>query len=179
MFPQTNKLTPVLACEDRTLRVLDRSSLLHNIEVDAVPTVLHLNGNEGGETGDEILYGTADGRVGLVHIGRLAVFLLTYFCLFLSCENKCLHPCLLPQFNVCLYSLSPLNSFPHSVRFDVLTAVKMFMVVLWIATLCVLIVVTNDILTLFFHHILDLPTVFFPPDYNSIAILGKLFTSQN
>ncbi|KDR14735.1 Bardet-Biedl syndrome 7 protein homolog isoform X2 [Zootermopsis nevadensis] len=70
---KNNRLTPVLACEDRTLRVLDRSSLLHNIEVDAIPTVLHLNGNEGGETGDEILYGTADGRVGLVCIGRTEV----------------------------------------------------------------------------------------------------------
>jgi Bardet-Biedl syndrome 7 protein len=70
---KTNRLIPVLACEDRTLRVLDRSFLLHNIEVDAVPTVLHLNGNEGGESGDEILYGTADGRVGLVRIGRTEV----------------------------------------------------------------------------------------------------------
>lgn len=70
---KTNRLIPVLACEDRTLRVLDRSFLLHNIEVDAVPTVLHLNGNEGGETGDEILYGTADGRVGLVRVGRTEV----------------------------------------------------------------------------------------------------------
>lgn len=78
LFAQTNRLTPVLACEDRTLRVLDRSSLLHSIEVDAVPTVLHLNGNEGGETGDEILYGTADGRVGLVRIGRLVLFFLHF-----------------------------------------------------------------------------------------------------
>jgi len=38
--------------------------------------VLHLNGNEGGESGDEILYGTADGRVGLVRIGRLVILLL-------------------------------------------------------------------------------------------------------
>jgi hypothetical protein len=75
VFMQTNKLTPILACEDRMLRVLDRSSVLHNIEVDAVPTVLHLNGSEGGEAGDELLYGTADGRVGLVRVGRL-VFLL-------------------------------------------------------------------------------------------------------
>lgn len=78
LFAQNNRLTPVLACEDRTLRVLDRSSLLHNIEVDAIPTVLHLNGNEGGETGDEILYGTADGRVGLVCIGRLVLFLFRF-----------------------------------------------------------------------------------------------------
>ncbi|KAJ4432478.1 hypothetical protein ANN_21097, partial [Periplaneta americana] len=70
---KTNRLTPVLACEDRMLRVLDRSSLLHNIEVEATPTILHLNGNEGGEAGDEILYGTSDGRVGLVRIGRVEV----------------------------------------------------------------------------------------------------------
>lgn len=76
VFTQANRLTPVLACEDRMLRVLDRSSVLHNIEVDAIPTVLHLNGNDGGEAGDEILYGTADGRVGLVHVGRLVLLLL-------------------------------------------------------------------------------------------------------
>lgn len=70
---KTNKLTPVLACEDRTLRVLDYSQILHNVEVEAVPTVLHLNGNDGGENGNEILYGTSDGRIGLVLVGRSEV----------------------------------------------------------------------------------------------------------
>jgi Bardet-Biedl syndrome 7 protein len=58
------------------LRVLDRSSVLHNVEVDAIPVVLHLNGNDGGEAGDEVLYGTADGRVGLVRVGRLVLLLI-------------------------------------------------------------------------------------------------------
>ncbi|GLH03728.1 Bardet-Biedl syndrome 7 protein homolog [Gryllus bimaculatus] len=70
---KTNKLTPVLACEDRILRVLDYSQVLHTVEIDAVPTVLHLNGNDGGENGNEILYGTADGRIGVVQVGRAEV----------------------------------------------------------------------------------------------------------
>ncbi|KAJ9601052.1 hypothetical protein L9F63_000787 [Diploptera punctata] len=70
---KTNRLTPVLACADRTLKVLDRSTLLHNVEINGIPTILHLNGNEGGEAGDEILYGTSDGRVGLVRVGRTDV----------------------------------------------------------------------------------------------------------
>ncbi|XP_067000696.2 Bardet-Biedl syndrome 7 protein homolog isoform X2 [Anabrus simplex] len=67
---KTNRLTPVLACEDRMLRVLDRSQVLHNVQLDAVPTVLHLNGNDGGEGGDELMYGTADGRIGVVQVNR-------------------------------------------------------------------------------------------------------------
>lgn len=69
-FIQTNRLISVLACEDRVLRVLDRQDLLHNIEVVSTPTVLHLYNNNGGDNGDQVLYGTADGRIGLVQIGK-------------------------------------------------------------------------------------------------------------
>lgn len=40
--------------------------------------MLYPNGSDGGENGDEILYGTADGRVGLVRIGRLVILLLLF-----------------------------------------------------------------------------------------------------
>lgn len=71
----TNKVpdvTPVLACQDRVLRVLQDSDLLYEVEVPGPPSVMQLYGNDGGEEGDEILYGTSDGRVGLVQIGRMA-----------------------------------------------------------------------------------------------------------
>lgn len=63
-------MTPVLACADRMLRVLDHSYVLYAIPISSPPTVLHLYDNDGGEEGDQILYGTADGGVGLLQIGR-------------------------------------------------------------------------------------------------------------
>ncbi|XP_052795027.1 Bardet-Biedl syndrome 7 protein homolog isoform X2 [Mya arenaria] len=63
-------LTPVLACQDRVLRVLQDSELLYEVEVPGPPVTLSLYGNDAGEDGTELLFGTSDGRVGLVQIGR-------------------------------------------------------------------------------------------------------------
>ncbi|XP_060601022.1 Bardet-Biedl syndrome 7 protein homolog isoform X2 [Ruditapes philippinarum] len=63
-------ITPILACQDRVLRVLQENELLYEVEVPGPPVTMSLYGNDGGEDGTEILFGTADGRVGLVHIGR-------------------------------------------------------------------------------------------------------------
>jgi hypothetical protein len=130
---QANRLTPVLACEDRMLRVLDRSSVLHNIEVDAIPTVLHLNGNDGGEAGDEILYGTADGRVGLVRVGRSVLFILVLRSVTVKIlMNVSIHvypsKVLVPK----LVSIS-CSSFPHLL---ILGSSIMCMVVSWTSFLC-------------------------------------------
>ncbi|XP_052091574.1 Bardet-Biedl syndrome 7 protein homolog isoform X3 [Mytilus californianus] len=74
---KNDDITPVLACQDRVLRVLQDAELLYEVEVPGPPVVLQLYGKEadisdGGEEGNEILYGTSDGRVGLVQIGRFA-----------------------------------------------------------------------------------------------------------
>ncbi|KAM3866896.1 BBSome complex member BBS7 [Diretmus argenteus] len=66
---------PVLACQDRVLRVLQGSELAYDIEVPGPPTVLELYNKDGGivthsSTGEEILYGTADGKIGLVQINE-------------------------------------------------------------------------------------------------------------
>ncbi|XP_030001110.1 BBSome complex member BBS7 [Sphaeramia orbicularis] len=58
---------PVLACQDRVLRVLQGSELAYDIEVPGPPSVLELNSKDGGE---EILYGTTNGKIGLVQIGE-------------------------------------------------------------------------------------------------------------
>ncbi|CAG2063644.1 unnamed protein product, partial [Timema podura] len=68
-YEKTNRLVPVLACEDSSLRVLDRSKVMHIVEIDSSPTVLHLYRNDGGDTGDQVLYGTVDGRVGVLQVG--------------------------------------------------------------------------------------------------------------
>uniref|UniRef100_A0A3B5Q1E5 Bardet-Biedl syndrome 7 n=1 Tax=Xiphophorus maculatus TaxID=8083 RepID=A0A3B5Q1E5_XIPMA len=59
-------LIPVLACQDRVLRVLQGSELSYDIEVPGPPSVLELFNKDGGE---EVLYGTTDGKIGLVQIG--------------------------------------------------------------------------------------------------------------
>ncbi|XP_039866369.1 Bardet-Biedl syndrome 7 protein isoform X1 [Simochromis diagramma] len=61
-------LVPVLACQDRVLRVLQRSELAYDIEVPGPPSVLELYKDQG----EEILFGTTDGKIGLVEIGELS-----------------------------------------------------------------------------------------------------------
>lgn len=63
-------ITPVLACNDRVIRVLQDSNLLYEMEVAGPPLVLALNNGNGGKDGDEVLYGTSDGKIGLVQLGR-------------------------------------------------------------------------------------------------------------
>ena len=60
----------MLACRDRTLRVLRDSALLYSAQLPGPPTCLHPFYNDGGENGDEILYGTSDGKIGLIKLTR-------------------------------------------------------------------------------------------------------------
>ncbi|KAK1175356.1 hypothetical protein AOXY_G3052 [Acipenser oxyrinchus oxyrinchus] len=60
--------TPVLACQDRVLRVLQGSELVYDIEVPGPPAVLEINNAKEGEIEDELLYGTTDGKLGLVQV---------------------------------------------------------------------------------------------------------------
>ena len=46
------------------------SDLLYEVEVAGPPLTMCLFGNNGGPEGDEVLYGTADGKIGLVQLGR-------------------------------------------------------------------------------------------------------------
>ncbi|XP_060102819.1 Bardet-Biedl syndrome 7 protein [Heteronotia binoei] len=61
-------ITPVLACQDRVLRVLQGSDLLYEMEVPGPPSVLALNEGNGGDSGEEVLFGTSDGKIGLIQI---------------------------------------------------------------------------------------------------------------
>ncbi|CAN9514593.1 unnamed protein product [Ophioblennius macclurei] len=64
-----SRMVPVLACQDRVLRVLKGSELLYDVEVPGPPSVLERYNKDGG---DEVLYGTTDGKIGLVQIGELS-----------------------------------------------------------------------------------------------------------
>nr|XP_033794211.1 Bardet-Biedl syndrome 7 protein isoform X2 [Geotrypetes seraphini] len=61
-------ITPILACQDRVLRVLQGSDLIYEVEVPGPPTVLALHNGDGGESGEDLLYGTSDGKLGLSQI---------------------------------------------------------------------------------------------------------------
>ncbi|XP_045441970.1 Bardet-Biedl syndrome 7 protein isoform X2 [Pipistrellus kuhlii] len=61
-------ITPVLACQDRLLRVLQGSDVMFEIEVSGPPTVLALHNGNGGDSGEDILFGTSDGKLGLIQI---------------------------------------------------------------------------------------------------------------
>ncbi|XP_072857803.2 BBSome complex member BBS7 isoform X2 [Pogona vitticeps] len=63
-----SSIIPVLACQDRVLRILQGSDLLYEMEVPGPPSVLALNNGNGGDSGEEVLFGTSDGKIGLVEI---------------------------------------------------------------------------------------------------------------
>ncbi|XP_036407572.1 Bardet-Biedl syndrome 7 protein [Megalops cyprinoides] len=66
----SGRVVPVLACQDRVLRVLQGSELMYEVEVSGPPSVLELNNRDGGGAGGEVLYGTADGKLGLFKIAE-------------------------------------------------------------------------------------------------------------
>lgn len=66
------RTVPVLACQDRVLRILQGSELLYDFEISGQPSVLELHNRDGGKDGEEVLYGTADGKLGLVQLTRSA-----------------------------------------------------------------------------------------------------------
>ncbi|XP_029442221.1 Bardet-Biedl syndrome 7 protein [Rhinatrema bivittatum] len=63
-----SRATPVLGCQDRVLRVLQGSDLMYAVEVPGPPTVLALHNGDGGDSGEDLLYGTSDGKLGLIQI---------------------------------------------------------------------------------------------------------------
>ncbi|XP_019377616.1 PREDICTED: Bardet-Biedl syndrome 7 protein isoform X2 [Gavialis gangeticus] len=65
-----NCVTPILACQDRVLRVLQGSDLLYEVEVPGPPSVLALNNGNGGDSGEEVLFGTSDGKLGLIQFSH-------------------------------------------------------------------------------------------------------------
>ena len=67
---QINAFVPVLACRDRSLRVMKYSGVRYQVEVAGPPSTLHLFYGDGGSTAEYLLYGTTDATVGCVGLGR-------------------------------------------------------------------------------------------------------------
>ncbi|XP_055849640.1 Bardet-Biedl syndrome 7 protein homolog isoform X2 [Episyrphus balteatus] len=62
----TNRILTVLACSGRVLRILEHCRVRQTVELDSVPTVLHVPKNV---LGDRILCGFADGKIILYQFG--------------------------------------------------------------------------------------------------------------
>uniref|UniRef100_A0A0K8T3A0 Uncharacterized protein n=4 Tax=Lygus hesperus TaxID=30085 RepID=A0A0K8T3A0_LYGHE len=67
---KTHRLTTVLACEDRVLRVLERGNLTQTIPLPSVPVNLCLFHNNGGPSGDLVVYALQNGQIGMIQISR-------------------------------------------------------------------------------------------------------------
>ncbi|KAH7731678.1 CBN-OSM-12 protein [Aphelenchoides avenae] len=61
-------ITPVLACEDKSLKVLSGNSVSCELHLTDVPNTLHLFMNDGGYNKQKVLYGTKNGTLGLADI---------------------------------------------------------------------------------------------------------------
>ena len=55
-WEQGRVLVPVLACGDRSVKVVENSEILYTAELPGPPTTLQLFYNDGGESGEQVLY---------------------------------------------------------------------------------------------------------------------------
>ncbi|CAG9536210.1 unnamed protein product [Cercopithifilaria johnstoni] len=61
-------ITPIIACSDKTIKIINGSKLCYEIGLSDIPNVLHLFMNDGGFNKQKVLYGTKDGHLGLVDL---------------------------------------------------------------------------------------------------------------
>lgn len=65
---QSSRIITVLACSGRVIRILEHCRVRQSIELESVPTVLHIPRGYN----DRIICGMADGRVVVFKVGNLA-----------------------------------------------------------------------------------------------------------
>ncbi|RZB77484.1 Bardet-Biedl syndrome 7 protein -like, partial [Asbolus verrucosus] len=64
---KTRRLMSLIACEGRMIRALEHARVTLSMEVDSAPTLLHILEEDGTKT---ILFGTVDGRVGILDVEK-------------------------------------------------------------------------------------------------------------
>jgi len=71
LLKQVPSLTPLLGCQDGNICSLRDSSVRHRLPIDAgIPTAIQLFQNDGGTSGEWVIYGTSLGQIGLVRWSR-------------------------------------------------------------------------------------------------------------
>lgn len=64
---QSTRIITVLACSGRVIRLLEHCRVRQTIELDSVPTVLHIPQGRG----DKFVCGFADGKIVMYNVGHL------------------------------------------------------------------------------------------------------------
>ena len=72
-LPAGSQLSPVLACNDRVVRVLSGSAIAYEVDLDTVPCVLCAYDAGPNTPRGEVLFGAQDGQFGLLQLGRYGV----------------------------------------------------------------------------------------------------------
>lgn len=78
-------MVSLIACEGRMIRAIEHARVTISMEVESSPTVLHIFESENSK---HILFGTVDGRIGLLDILMCVVNLLIEFFIYLSCMSS-------------------------------------------------------------------------------------------
>ncbi|XP_044255366.1 Bardet-Biedl syndrome 7 protein homolog [Tribolium madens] len=68
---RTRRLMSLIACEGRMIRALEHARVTLSMEVESAPTLLHVLEQEGTKT---VLFGTVDGRIGILDVEKLHGF---------------------------------------------------------------------------------------------------------
>ncbi|CAH2006496.1 unnamed protein product [Acanthoscelides obtectus] len=68
---KSRRLMSIIACEGRMCRILEHARVTCSLEVDTSPTILHLHEDDDSRS---VLFGTIDGRVGILNVGNLQAF---------------------------------------------------------------------------------------------------------
>ncbi|XP_066257169.1 Bardet-Biedl syndrome 7 protein homolog [Euwallacea similis] len=68
---KNRRLTSLIACEGRMIRVLEHARVTASMEVESSPTVLHIHEEDDSRT---VLFGTVDGRIGILDVESLQGF---------------------------------------------------------------------------------------------------------
>jgi len=66
-------LVSILACQDRTLRILEKGKLKFTVNLPSIPSTLDLLNGDGGESGWDIIFGTMEGRFGMITLSPLVL----------------------------------------------------------------------------------------------------------
>ena len=69
IYTQGNRVLTILACSGRVLRILEHCRVRQTVELDSVPTTLHVPRNV---LGDRILCGFADGKISMFSFGHFS-----------------------------------------------------------------------------------------------------------